>query len=104
MTICNVFLTSIGIPIVRSVENQWINVGIGGVDFTKVVDVEGGVVDSCEFGIVEVWGVQEVGAGVVQVGAVGGDYGGRFLFCCGGGGGFGESRRSDSGGDEGVCE
>ena len=57
MTICNVFLTCIGIPIVRSVENQWINVGIGGVDFTKVVDVKGGVVDSCEFGIVEIWGV-----------------------------------------------
>lgn len=83
MTIRNVFLVRFGIPIVRSVENNWISIGIGFVNFTMVVDLKRGVVDSCEFGVVEVrWG----SVGVIEVWAVGGDYGGEcrcwllFLF------------------------
>ena len=76
MTIRDIFLGRVGIPIVWSVENHRISVGIGLVDFAVLVDLEGGVVDSCEFGVVEIcWG----GVGVVEVWTVCGDDGGE---CC----------------------
>lgn len=78
-TIRNVFLLDVGIPIVWSVEHYWISVGIGLVNFAVVVDLEGGVVDSCEFGIVEVWWG---GVGVVEVWTVGGDDGGECCCYC----------------------
>ncbi len=54
VTIRDILLGRVGIPIVWSVENHRISVGIGLVDFAVLVDLEGGVVDSCEFGVVEV--------------------------------------------------
>ncbi len=42
---------------------------------TEGVEGEGRVVDTCEFGIVEIFGVEEIGSGVVEVWTVGGNYG-----------------------------
>ena len=47
MTILDVSFGSVRIPIVRAVEDHWVNGRVGLVDFTVVVNLKGGVIDSC---------------------------------------------------------
>ena len=83
MTILDVFFGRVRIPIVWAIKNHGINGRVGLVDFTIVIDLKGGIIDSCKFGVVNVgWG----GLGVVEVGSIRGDNGWVFLSGC-----FGES-------------